>query len=134
MAEILPIPVVPILVVPLRKLTLREARVAFTLAFAELTLQACKLGLEAAFDEVTERITAKDPTSDHMPTSVHHIGLAGDLILYRNGVYLTATEQYKPLGELWERMGVERGLPLVWGGRFTSQDGNHFSLGWQGRA
>ncbi|MGO3686517.1 MAG: M15 family metallopeptidase, partial [Proteus vulgaris] len=37
--------------------------------------------------------------------------------------YLTATSDYKELGEYWESLGGS------WGGRFkTRPDGNHFSL------
>jgi hypothetical protein len=101
---------------------------------AELVLYGVSLGYEIAFDEVTERITVKDPTSDHMPNSTHHIGLGGDLLLYKGGVYQTETDQYKKLGEHWEQMGVARNLPLVWGGRFAKADGNHFSYKWEGRS
>lgn len=112
-------------------MTLREARVAFTKCLAELVSWAFTQGYEAAFDEVTERLTEKDPTSDHMPGSLHHSGLAGDILLYRDGRYLTETADYLPLGERWEAMGVQRGLPLTWGGRF--KDGNHFSLAFGGK-
>lgn len=112
-------------------MTLREARCAFTQCLAELVLLAKTLGYEVAFDEVTERITEKDPTSDHMKNSLHHIGLAGDLLIYKDGKYLTSTEEYTLLGTEWEQMGVRKDLPLRWGGRF--KDGNHFSLEWGGR-
>lgn len=113
-------------------MTLREARCAFTRHLATLVLRAGDLGYEVAFDEVTERLTEKDPTSDHMPGSLHHHGLAGDLLVYKDGKYLTSTDEYTALGELWEQMGRESGLPLTWGGRF--RDGNHFSLKWNGRS
>lgn len=115
-------------------MTLRQARCLYTRALATLILRASDYGFDIAFDEVTDRITTKDPTTDHMPGSVHELGLAADLLLYRDGVYLTKTEDYTSLGELWERMGIELGLPLVWGGRFTHPDGNHFSMRWAGKA
>lgn len=61
--------------------------------------------------------------------SLHLLKLAIDLQLFINGVYQTASESYKPLGEKWESMH-----PLCrWGGRFVSRpDGNHFSLEHQG--
>lgn len=59
--------------------------------------------------------------------SLHGLRLAEDLLLFRNGVYLTASEDYRPLGEWWEQQH-----PLArWGGRF--QDGGHFSFEWEGR-
>ena len=56
--------------------------------------------------------------------SCHKLRLAIDLNLWKDGVYLTATEAYKEIGLIWERMGG------TWGGRF--EDGNHFSLEHQG--
>jgi len=107
-------------------MTLREARCAFTLALAYLIIEARTRGFEVALDEATERLTEKDPTSDHRLGSLHHDGLAADLLLYKAGVYLAKTEDYRPLGEWWEAYGFANKLPLAWGGRFN--DGNHFSL------
>lgn len=112
-------------------MTLRVARCRFTSALARLLLYAESQGYEVALDEVTERLTAKDPTSDHRPGSLHHSGLAADILLYKDGVYLTDTNAYRFLGEWWEQHGKEQNLPLAWGGHF--QDGNHFSLAWGGR-
>lgn len=55
--------------------------------------------------------------------SFHTKRLAIDLQLFRDGKYLTATEDYRPLGIYWESRGGS------WGGRFKRQDGCHFSLG-----
>ena len=114
-------------------MTLREARINFSLCLAKLILHADTLGYEVALDEVTERITEKDPTSDHMKNSLHHLGLAGDLNLYKDGQYLSKTEDHQILGEYWEQMGKDLGLPLCWGGRFAKPDGNHYALEWLGR-
>lgn len=57
--------------------------------------------------------------------SCHKIRLAIDLNLFRDGKYLTATEDYRVLGEFWESIGG------TWGGRFS--DGNHFSIEHDGR-
>lgn len=56
--------------------------------------------------------------------SVHKIRLAVDFNLFKDGKYLTATEDYTKLGEYWESLGGS------WGGRFN--DGNHFSLEHEG--
>jgi hypothetical protein len=109
-------------------MTLKTARCKFSKALAELVLYAYSIGYEVCFDEVTERITQKDPTSDHMKNSLHHLGLAGDLNLYKNGVYLETTEDHKPLGDWWEKKGVDEDIPLRWGGRFSKPDGNHYEL------
>jgi hypothetical protein len=57
--------------------------------------------------------------------SCHKLRLAIDLNLFRDGKYLTASEDYRVLGEFWETLGG------AWGGRFS--DGNHFSLDHEGR-
>lgn len=70
-----------------------------------------------------------------MPNSLHYIGLAADLNLFKGGVYLTETKDHKPLGELWELWGGS------WGGRFgesspgagDGNDGNHYSLPYKER-
>ncbi|HHR6455461.1 TPA: M15 family metallopeptidase [Providencia alcalifaciens] len=55
--------------------------------------------------------------------SLHTQRLAIDFNLFKDGKYLTATSDYKELGEYWESLGGS------WGGRFkTRPDGNHFSL------
>lgn len=109
-------------------MTLREARVAFTTCVAKLILFVDTIdGLECALDEGLDRRTAKDPTSDHMKNSLHDIGLAQDVVLYRDGQWVSDTGGYQQLGTYWETLH-----PLArWGGRF--KDGNHFSFEWEGR-
>ena len=41
----------------------------------------------------------------HMPNSLHYIGLAADLNLFKDGKYLTKTLDYRPLGKMWELFG-----------------------------
>ena len=55
-------------------------------------------------------------------TSAHKQRLALDLNLFRDGKYLSTTEDHRLLGEWWESQGG------VWGGRFN--DGNHYQ--WKG--
>lgn len=57
----------------------------------------------------------------HNPKGFHPRGLAIDLNLFKDGVYLTNTEDHLPLGGLWESLGGS------WGGRW--EDGNHYSWG-----
>lgn len=58
--------------------------------------------------------------------SNHKRRLAIDLNLFIDGVYEKTTDAHRPLGEKWESMH-----PLNrWGGRFN--DGNHYSMEWQG--
>jgi hypothetical protein len=62
--------------------------------------------------------------------SLHRDKLAIDLNLFKDGKYLTASEDHKPLGDFWKSLH-----PLCcWGGDFRpSPDGNHYSITWQGR-
>jgi hypothetical protein len=54
--------------------------------------------------------------------SCHKLRLAVDLNLFRDGKYLAATEDHRPLGEFWELLHPE----CRWGGRFY--DGNHYEI------
>ena len=64
----------------------------------------------------------------HMKNSLHYEGLAIDIDLCdKNGKYLTTTEDHERFGEFWESLDPR----CCWGGRF--QDGNHYSVTYQGR-
>ena len=67
----------------------------------------------------------RDPRCPYgRPKSLHKKRLAIDLNLFKDGVYLTSTDDHLPLGEYWESIGGS------WGGRFN--DGNHYSLAHDG--
>ena len=74
---------------------------------------AYQQGFELTFGDAW----AKD---GHKKGSLHYSRLAIDLNLFKDGEYLTKTEDHLPLGEYWESLGGS------WGGRFN--DGNHYSL------
>lgn len=59
--------------------------------------------------------------------SLHTKRLAIDLNLFKNGRYLTVTEDYTPIGVIWESYSTN-GINCCWGGRFRNKDGNHFSI------
>lgn len=59
--------------------------------------------------------------------SLHKSRLAVDFNLFKDGRYLTKTEDHSPLGEYWESLGG------TWGGRFSNADGNHYSWEHEGR-
>ena len=63
----------------------------------------------------------------HMPHSLHYLGLAADLNIYRDGVYLRETADYQFAGYFWHSLDED----CVWGGDFG--DGNHFSISFGGR-
>lgn len=60
------------------------------------------------------------------PKSVHRQRLAVDLNLFKNGIYLTATNDHLPLGTWWKAQHPS----ARWGGDF--EDGNHYSFEYEG--
>ena len=97
-------------------MSLGDKRRKFTEMIA-LTIQyALFLGYKISFDK---------EHCNHMENSLHYEGLAKDFNLYKDGKYLTKTEDHEPVGLFWEFLGGS------WGGRF--QDGNHYSCEWMGR-
>jgi hypothetical protein len=93
-------------------LTLREQQSEFVLAVGRLIRYAYALEYELTFGDAAA-------TSGHRAGSFHYKRLAIDLNLFRDGVYLTETEDHEPLGIFWESLGGS------WGGRWG--DGNHYS-------
>lgn len=57
--------------------------------------------------------------------SLHKERMAIDLNLFKDGKFLTETDDHLLLGQYWESLGGS------WGGRFN--DGNHYSIEHQGR-
>lgn len=109
-------------------MTLRKKQSTFARMAAQLILTAEELGYEVTFGEAY-----RDPEWAEMmfargkgiKDSLHSVRLAIDLNLFKDGVYLEATEDHRILGEWWESVGGS------WGGRFG--DGNHYSLEHEGR-
>ena len=60
-------------------------------------------------------------TDGHCDNSFHYSRLAIDLNHFKDGKYLTKTDDHKPFGLFWESIGGS------WGGRWN--DCNHYSLG-----
>jgi hypothetical protein len=64
------------------------------------------------------------------PNSCHKLRLAIDLNLFKDGNYLTKTEDHEVLGRFWINLH-----PLCrWGGYFKTPDGNHYAIEHDGRA
>lgn len=94
--------------------SLRQRQSNFALAAAALIQQAFRLGYEVTLgDAYRDRRCPYGSKS-----SKHRRRLAIDLNLFKDGRYLTRTEDHKELGLWWERNGG------IWGGRFY--DGNHY--------
>jgi hypothetical protein len=98
--------------------TLREKQSKFVKMVAILILFAYEKGYELTFGDAYAK-------EGHRENSLHYIRLAIDLNLFKDGVYLVGTKDHQELGEFWESLGG------AWGGRFN--DGNHYSLEYQGR-
>ncbi len=99
-------------------MTLGEKQRKFTLMIGKLIIHAYKMGYELTFGDAYA-------TDGHMNNSLHYSRLAVDFNLFKDGEYLTATEDHLLLGIYWEGLGGS------WGGRF--KDGNHYSLEHDGR-
>jgi len=99
-------------------MALYKKQAKFSQMVALLLLHADMLGYEVTLGDAYA-------TSGHMKDSLHYSRLAIDLNLFKDGKYLTQTEDHEPLGIYWESIGGS------WGGRF--KDGNHYSLEHEGR-
>lgn len=101
----------------------------FTRMVADLILFAYERGYELTFGDAYRDPRAFGPVGTRKyyssANSLHKERLAIDLNLFKDGVFLTATEDHRELGEFWESIGG------TWGGRFN--DGNHYSIEHNGR-
>lgn len=95
-------------------MSLRKQQVEFTRMVPSLINKAFELGFEVTLGDAY-----RDPRAPYgSRSSRHRQRLAIDLNLFRDGEYMTRTEDHRPLGEWWESAGG------IWGGRFN--DGNHY--------
>lgn len=70
----------------------------------------------------------------HMKGSLHYDGLAGDIDLTKDGVYLDKTEDHRQFGLFWESLHPD----CFWGGNGLKEDGlkhdgNHYSVTYMGK-
>ena len=56
--------------------------------------------------------------------SLHRLKLAADLNLFKNGKFLTNSDDHRPLGDYWKSLHEDN----RWGGDFKKRDGNHYSM------
>ena len=110
-------------------MTLGDRQRAFTRMVADLIIFAYDNGYDLTFGDAYRdpRVFGKLGDKDGYGRSYsnHKVRLAIDFNLFKDGEYLTQTEDHKILGEYWESIGGS------WGGRFD--DGNHYSLEYNGR-
>lgn len=110
--------------------SLREKQSRLLVMVAHLILKAKELGYEGTggdFYRAPELhgVVGEKKGYGHRNSS-HKVRLAFDLNLFKDGKFLTTTEDHKTLGEWWEAQAPD----ARWGGRFN--DGNHYSLEHEG--
>lgn len=96
--------------------TLREKQSKFARMVSALLDYAYIMGYEVTFGDAY-----RDPRCSYgHKDSLHRLRLAIDLNLFKDGEYLSDTEDHKKLGKFWKALGGS------WGGEWG--DGNHYSL------
>jgi hypothetical protein len=98
-------------------MTPREQQSKFVWCIGKLIVYAYEQGYEITFGDTYPG------KFKHSEFGKHPQGLAIDLNLFRDGKYLTTTEDHAPLGLYYESLDPK----ASWGGRWG--DGNHYSLG-----
>ena len=107
-------------------MSLRKKQSIFAINFAHLIIYAEKQGYEVTIGEVyrwsrVQKFYIKIGVSWTL-NSQHSKKLAGDLNLFKNGRYLSKSDEHRVLGKYWESLNIYN----VWGGRF--KDGNHYEM------
>lgn len=117
-------------------MTLRQKQSIFAQLVGELLLKARALGYEVTLGEAyrsPEEAARLARAGKGIRNSLHTKRLAIDINLFKNGKYLSRSEDYKTLGDWWKTLSTPE-YECCWGGDFTKlQDGNHFSIGHEGR-
>lgn len=115
-------------------MTLGQAQRKFTRMVADLIVFAYAQGYELSFGETyrtPEQAAMNARKGTGIAESLHTKRLAVDFNLFRNGQWLSLSEQHRPLGEYWKSLDPAN----RWGGDFkTRPDGNHYSYSWGGLA
>lgn len=113
-------------------MTLGEKQRLFTRLVGILIEYAYQQGYELGFGETLRRPEQAVRNADNgtgIRNSLHKLGLAVDFNLFKEGKYLTLSEDHNLLGQFWKGLH-----PLArWGGDFKPKpDGNHYSLEHEG--
>lgn len=110
-------------------MTLGQKQRKFTRMVADLIVFAYEQGYELTLGDAFRDPRVHGPVGEKKSyssaNSLHKERLAIDFNLFKDGRFLTQSEDHRPLGEYWESLGGS------WGGRFN--DGNHYSLEHGGR-
>ena len=107
-------------------MTLGEKQELFMRMLPALLIKAFGLGFEIRGGDLFRDPRVHGAVGEKVgyghKNSNHKNKLAIDLNLFKNGQYLTTTEDHRELGEWWEKQHEL----CRWGGRFA--DANHYSL------
>jgi len=103
-------------------MTLREKQSKFVLNVTKLITYIYTCGYEVTFGEAYAIPCLKCGWFGHLLSGKHPKRLAIDLNLFKDGKYLSETEDHKKFGEYWKELGG------IWGGDFENRDGNHYEL------
>lgn len=115
----------------MEKLSSKRCRFSAAISHLVLWVHQQPGGYSCAFDQVKrtkEEAQANAKSGKGISNSLHLLGLAADLILYKDGVYQTSTDAYKFMGDYWKSLSPD----FCWGGDFKKKDGNHFSVAHNG--
>jgi len=112
--------------VKLSEITLRECQSKFVDDISYLIGFAYNQGYELTFGEAyrtPEQAALNAKSGIGIKNSLHTKRLAIDFNVFKDGKYLTKSEDLKELGEYWKSLNIKN----AWGGDFKNADGNHFS-------
>jgi hypothetical protein len=113
-------------------MSLGERQELFTYLLAELILFIYGRGYKVRMGEVLRtkaQAEANAASGAGISNSLHLDKLAADLNLFKDGVFLTESEDHRPFGEFWKSLHED----CAWGGDFSRPDGNHYSISFDGR-
>ena len=106
---------------------LSEKQAIFAVNVAKLILHINDSGYTCTFGEVyrtSEQAQWNAARGIGIADSLHCIRLAVDLMLFKDGVWTTSGEHYRPFGEYWKTLNsLNR-----WGGDFKLRDFVHFEM------
>ena len=103
-------------------MSLSKAQQEFSKRVPSLIDKALELGFDVTLGDAY-----RDPRATYGSKSSKHCRrLAIDLNLFKDGKYLTETEDHAELGIWWVSIGG------VWGGDFSNPDGNHYESPYPG--
>lgn len=114
-------------------MTLLQKQQKFSRLVAQLIQKANELGYEVTLAEAYRpEFTAQKykELGIGIENSLHTVRLAIDVCLFKNGKYLSRSEDYKELGEWWESQSTQ---DYTLHAGYHWKDGNHFSLGHAGK-